>query len=67
MGWENIEVTAIELDPELARMWHLDLNQSPNLILLNKAQAGNLIGDGWTVGIVEHIFSFLKGGGKKII
>lgn len=26
---------------------------------LNKRQAGNLIGDGWTVGIVEHIFSFL--------
>jgi len=38
---------------------------------LNKAQAGNLIGDGWTVGIVEHIFSFLNGfektkvGGQK--
>ena len=28
---------------------------------LNKAQAGNLIGDGWTVGIVEHIFSYLNG------
>ena len=27
---------------------------------LNKAQAGNLIGDGWTVGIVEHIFSFMQ-------
>ena len=26
---------------------------------LTKTQAGNLIGDGWTVGIVEHIFSFL--------
>lgn len=26
---------------------------------LTKTQAGNLIGDGWTVGIVEHIMSFL--------
>lgn len=28
--------------------------------ILNKGQAGNLIGDGWTVDIVAHIFSFLK-------
>ncbi len=28
---------------------------------LTKSQAGNLIGDGWTVGIVEHIFSFIPG------
>ena len=27
---------------------------------LNKSQAGNLIGDGWTVGIIEHIFKYLK-------
>ena len=26
---------------------------------LTKTKAGDLIGDGWTVGIVEHIFSFL--------
>jgi hypothetical protein len=28
--------------------------------MLSKSQAGNLIGDGWTVGIVEHIFSYLN-------
>ena len=26
---------------------------------LTKVQAGNLIGDGWTVGIIEHILSFI--------
>jgi DNA (cytosine-5)-methyltransferase 3A len=27
---------------------------------LTKAQAGNLIGDGWTVDVITHIFNFLK-------
>jgi DNA (cytosine-5)-methyltransferase 3A len=26
---------------------------------LTKVQAGNLIGDGWTIGIIEHILSFI--------
>jgi len=28
--------------------------------ILNKYQAGNLIGDGWTVDIVSHIFSYIN-------
>lgn len=28
--------------------------------ILNKSQAGNLIGDGWTIDIISHIFSFIK-------
>lgn len=28
--------------------------------ILNKGQAGNLIGDGWTVDVIAHIFSFIK-------
>ena len=27
--------------------------------ILNKSQAGNLIGDGWTIDVVKHIFSFI--------
>jgi hypothetical protein len=27
---------------------------------LSKRLAGDLIGDGWTIGVVEHIFSFIK-------
>lgn len=27
--------------------------------ILTKAQAGNLIGDGWTVDVIAHIFSFI--------
>ena len=41
---------------ELERLHNIPQGYTRNL---NKAQAGNLIGDGWTVGIVEHIFSFL--------
>jgi len=28
--------------------------------ILSKAKAGNLLGDGWTLPIIEHIFSFIK-------
>lgn len=28
--------------------------------ILSKAKAGSLLGDGWTLPIVEHIFSFIK-------
>lgn len=41
---------------ELERLHNIPQGYTRNL---NKAQAGNLIGDGWTVGIVEHIFSFM--------
>ena len=27
---------------------------------LTKGQAGNLIGDGWTVDVISHIFKYLK-------
>ena len=53
---------------ELERLHNIPEGYTRNL---NKAQAGNLFGDGWTVGIVEHIFSFLNGfeknnvGGQK--
>lgn len=43
---------------ELERLHNIPEGYTRNL---NKAQAGNLIGDGWTVGIVEHIFSYLNG------
>ena len=42
---------------ELERLHNIPEGYTRNL---NKAQAGNLIGDGWTVGIVEHIFSFMQ-------
>lgn len=42
---------------ELERLHNIPEGYTRNL---NKAQAGNLIGDGWTVGIVEHIFSFIN-------
>jgi DNA (cytosine-5)-methyltransferase 3A len=48
---------------ELEKLHNIPLGYTRNL---NKAQAGNLIGDGWSVGIVEHIFSFLKGEEKKL-
>lgn len=41
---------------ELERLHNIPQGYTRNL---SKAQAGNLIGDGWTVGIIEHIFSFL--------
>ena len=28
--------------------------------ILNRQQAGSLLGDGWTLPIIEHIFSFIK-------
>ena len=28
--------------------------------ILNKSKAGDLLGDGWTVDVIAHIFSFLK-------
>ena len=42
---------------ELERLHNIPEGYTRNL---NKAQAGDLIGDGWTVGIVEHIFSFMQ-------
>jgi hypothetical protein len=36
----------------LQTMWRYTKN-------LTKTKAGNLIGDGWSVGIVEHIMSYL--------
>jgi DNA (cytosine-5)-methyltransferase 3A len=27
--------------------------------ILSKAKAGSLLGDGWTLPIIEHIFSFI--------
>ena len=30
--------------------------------ILSKAKAGSLLGDGWTLPIIEHIFSFIKKG-----
>lgn len=47
---------------ELERLHNIPEGYTRNL---NKAQAGNLIGDGWTIGIVEHIFSYLDGFEKK--
>lgn len=41
---------------ELEKLHNIPIGYTRNL---NKSQAGNLIGDGWTVGIIEHIFSFL--------
>ena len=32
--------------------------------ILTDAEAGNLLGDGWTLPIIEHIFSFIKKGNK---
>ena len=42
---------------ELEKLHNIPIGYTKNL---NKAQAGNLIGDGWNVGIVEHIFSFMQ-------
>jgi len=28
--------------------------------ILSKAKAGSLLGDGWTLPIIEHIFSFIE-------
>lgn len=42
---------------ELERLHNIPENYTRNL---NVKKAHDLIGDGWTVGIVEHIFSFLK-------
>lgn len=41
---------------ELEKLHNIPIGYTKNL---NKAQAGNLIGDGWNVGIVEHIFNHL--------
>jgi hypothetical protein len=42
---------------ELELMHNIPIGYTRNL---NQSKAGDLIGDGWTVGIVEHIFSYLK-------
>lgn len=42
---------------ELEKLHNIPLGYTRNL---NKSQSGNLIGDGWTVGIVEHIFSYIN-------
>lgn len=42
---------------ELEKLHNIPVGYTKNL---NKAQAGNLIGDGWNVGIVEHIFFFMQ-------
>jgi DNA (cytosine-5)-methyltransferase 3A len=49
---------------ELEKLHNIPLGYTKKL---NKRQAGDLIGDGWTVGIVEHIFSFLKGEEKNYL
>lgn len=41
---------------ELERLHNIPEGYTRNL---TKSQAGNLIGDGWTIGVIEHIFSFL--------
>lgn len=41
---------------ELERLHNIPEGYTRNL---NKAQAGNLIGDGWTVDVIAHIFSYL--------
>jgi DNA (cytosine-5)-methyltransferase 3A len=43
---------------ELERLHNIPEGYTKNL---NCKKAHDLIGDGWTVGIVEHIFSFLEG------
>lgn len=43
---------------ELERLHNIPEGYTKNL---NCKKAHDLIGDGWTVGIVEHIFSFLNG------
>lgn len=42
---------------ELERLHNIPENYTKNL---NVKKAHDLIGDGWTVGIVEHIFSFIN-------
>jgi DNA (cytosine-5)-methyltransferase 3A len=42
---------------ELEKLHNIPKGYTRNL---TQPQAGNLIGDGWTVGIVEHIFKHLK-------
>jgi len=42
---------------ELEKLHNIPIGYTKNL---NKTQAGNLIGDGWNVGIVEHIFSYMQ-------
>lgn len=42
---------------ELEILHNIPIGYTKNI---TKRQAGNLIGDGWTVGIVEHIFSFIN-------
>lgn len=34
--------------------------------MLNKHQAANVIGDGWTVDVIAHIFSFLPQEYKEV-
>lgn len=42
---------------ELERLHNIPEGYTRNL---NKAQAGNLIGDGWTVDVIAHIFNYLE-------
>jgi len=42
---------------EMERMHNIPEGYTRNL---TKSQACNLIGDGWTVGVIEHIFGFIE-------
>jgi len=53
--YEN-DVVRTANQTELELMHNIPLGYTK---ILNQQKAGDLIGDGWTVGIVKHIFSYL--------
>ena len=48
---------------EMERLHNIPEGYTKNL---NKRQAGDLIGDGWTVDIIVHIFGYLKAEIKNV-
>ena len=51
------EYLACEIKPELERLQTLPEGYTK---VLNRNKAAGVIGDGWTVDVIVHIFKFLK-------
>jgi hypothetical protein len=55
--YEENDIVRTANQTELELMHNIPLGYTK---ILTQQKAGDLIGDGWTIGIIEHIFSYLK-------
>ena len=67
--WKNVGLVEFEDFCRYLTTTELEIGQTLPVgytRMLNKHQAANVIGDGWTVDVIAHIFSFLPQEYKEV-